>query len=68
MSARKAISAFPEGLESETGQTLRGSKAWPFLRTSKWRWGPVERPVDPTHAMGVWDATGSPTWTSNLDR
>lgn len=26
-----------------------GSPAW---RTSKWRWGPVESPVEPTAAMG----------------
>src|SRR5690606_1771716 len=33
------------------GSHLSGSKASPSTRTSKWRWGPVERPVEPERAI-----------------
>ena len=42
----------------------RGSRGRVPSRTSKWRWGPVVRPVWPTFAMGVPASTRSPSFTS----
>ena len=39
-----------------------------WYRTSKWQWGPVDRPVEPTAAMGWPWVTWSPACTRNLEQ
>src|SRR5690606_10508036 len=45
----------------------RGSMASPFRRTSKWRCGAVERPVEPLSAMTSCRSTRSPGATNRRD-
>ena len=50
------------------GSAASGSTAAPRRRTSKWRCGPVERPVAPTRPTSSPDATRSPTPTAIRER
>ena len=46
-------------------RTRRGSRLSPFTSISKWRWGPVLRPVEPTSPIVCFCVTRCPPCTNN---